>query len=67
MADRKRFPIVAWIIPLFMGLLTVYTMSQSPRFESYHTLDVVRLLASGACFGVALMGLILWLVRPRLS
>ena len=62
MADRKRPPAVMWIIALFFGLLGFYRVTQSPQFESYRTVDVVQLLASGAGFGVALVGLILWLV-----
>jgi hypothetical protein len=54
-----------WIIALFFGLLGFYRVAQSPHFESYRTMDVVQLLVSGAGFGVALVGLVLWLVRPR--
>ena len=42
-----------------------YRVTQSPQFESYRTLDVVQLLVSGACFGAALTGLIVMLLRPR--
>jgi hypothetical protein len=65
MADRKRPPVVVWIIPLFVGLLGLYRVMQSPQFESYRTVDVVQLLGSGACFGAALAGLIVMLLRPR--
>jgi hypothetical protein len=69
MADRKRHPIAVSIIPvfiaLFFGLLGFYRVTQSPQFASYRTLHVVQLVASGVCFGVALVGLVLWLVRPR--
>jgi len=63
-ADRKRPPVVVFIVTLFIGLLVFYSVTQSPQFESYRTVDVVRLVASGACIGVALVGVILWLVRP---
>ena len=65
MADRKRPPVVAWLIPLFIGLLGLYRVMQSPQFESYRTVDVVQLLGSGACIGAAMVGLIVWLLRPR--
>ena len=65
MADRKRPPAAMWFIALFFGLLGLFRVTQSPQFASYRTLDVVQLVASGAGFGVALVGLILWLVRPR--
>ena len=65
MADRKRPLVVAWIMPLLIGLLGFYRVAQSPHFESYRTVDVIQLVASGACFGAALAALIFWLVRPR--
>jgi hypothetical protein len=65
MVDRKRPPAGMWLIALFFGLLGFYRVTQSPQFASYRTLDVVQLVASGAGFGVAMVGLILWLVRPR--
>jgi hypothetical protein len=65
MADRKRPPVVIFIIPLLLGLIGLFNVTRSPRFESYLTVDVVQLLASGACFGAAITGLIVMLVRPR--
>ena len=65
MADRKRPPVVVWLIPLFIGLLGLSRVMQSPQSESYRTVDVVQLLGSGACIGAAMVGLIVWLLRPR--
>jgi hypothetical protein len=65
MAGRKRPPAAMWIMALFFGPLGFYRVAQSPDFASYRTLHIVQLLASGAGVGVALVGLILWLVRPR--
>jgi hypothetical protein len=65
MADRKRPPVVVFIIPLLIGLLGFYRVTQSPQFESYRTVDVIQLLASGACIGAALVGLVLMFLRPR--
>jgi hypothetical protein len=65
MADRRRPPAGLWVIVLFFGMLGFYRVTQSPHFESYRTIDVIQLLVSGAGFGVAMVGLILWLVRPR--
>jgi hypothetical protein len=65
MPNRKRPPVVVFIIPLFIGLLGFSRMTQSPQFESYRTLDVVQLIGSGACFGAALTGWIVMLLRPR--
>lgn len=65
MSNRKRPPVVVFIIPLVIGLIGFSRVTQSPQFESYRTLDVVQLVASGACFGAALTGLIVMLFRPR--
>jgi len=65
MPNRKRPPVVVLIIPLFIGLLGFYRVTQSPQFESYRTLDVIQLLVSGAGFGVALTFLMITLLRPR--
>lgn len=59
MVDRKRPPIVLFM--LMVGLAGFYRVTQSPSFELYRTVDVVKLLCSGACFGAALVGVILLL------
>jgi len=53
--------------PLFVGMIGLFSLMQKPRFAAIHTVDVVQLLASGACFGVALAGIIIALRRPRAS
>jgi hypothetical protein len=63
---RKRPPIVVFIIPLIIGLLGFSRVTENPQFESYRTVDVVQLLGSGFCFGVALTGsMFVLLLRPR--
>ncbi len=39
---------------LVVGLIGLSTLAARPRFQAYHTVDVLQLLASGMCFGVAL-------------
>jgi hypothetical protein len=39
-----------------MGLAIFVNMADSPRFATIETIDVVRLIASGMCFGAALYG-----------
>jgi hypothetical protein len=63
--ERKRPHAVAFMFLLFIALFNFHGVTQSPRFESYRTLDIVRLVLAGACFGVALVGLIVRLLRPR--
>ena len=59
MTDRKRGPVVVWIIPLMVALPGFYRVAQSPNFAAYRTVDVVQLLGSGACVGAALVGIVL--------
>ena len=65
MVDRKRPPIVSWIIPLLVGFAGFYRVTQSPSFEMYRAVDVVQLLGSGVCFGAAMVGVIFMLREPR--
>jgi len=57
-ADRKRGPVVVWIIPLMVGFAGFYRVAQSPNFAAYRAVDVVQLLGSGACVGAALVGIV---------
>jgi hypothetical protein len=43
-------------VPLFiatMGFAAFANIASSPHFATFHTIDVVRLIASGMCFGAA--------------
>ena len=61
MADWKRLPVVVFIIPAGR----IPKGDAEPQFELYRIVDVAQLVGSGACFGAALTGLIVMLVRPR--
>ena len=37
-----------------IGLFGLFSVMGRPQFATYHTVDVVQLLGSGVCFGVAL-------------
>ena len=55
-------------VPLFiaaMGFGAFSNMASSPRFSTFQTIDVVRLMASGMCFGAALAALLIFFVGPR--
>lgn len=58
---RKRRTIA---VPGIVGLIGFMTIARNPRFEAFHTVDVLQLLASGMCFGIALMAL-LGRLKPR--
>lgn len=69
MSDRRRF-VAGVFVPLFiafMGAAAFYNMASNPRFETFQAIDVVRLLAAGACFGAALTGLLLYFRGRRSS
>ncbi len=66
MIDRKRPPIVVWMIPLFVSLAGFYRFTQSPRFEMYRAVDIVQLLGCGVCFGAVMVRIIFMLQRPRI-
>lgn len=65
MSERKRPPVVIFLVPLVIGVIALGAVMQSPQFESYRTVHVIQLVGSGACFGAALAGLIATLSRPR--
>ncbi|MGB2593118.1 MAG: hypothetical protein WBG02_10995 [Candidatus Acidiferrum sp.] len=51
--------------PFLIGMIGLFNLMERPRFASIHTVDVVQLLASGACFGVAFAGVIATLRSER--
>lgn len=52
------------IMAAFFGLIAFSSVAGNPRFETIHTLDVIRLMTAGAGFGVALV-LIIWCFNSR--
>ena len=58
MEQTRRRRSAAIFVPAFVGLIGLLSLINRPRFQTYHTVDVVQLLASGMCFGVALAGLL---------
>jgi hypothetical protein len=39
---------------IMIGSIGFLNLTERPRFELFHTVDVVQLLATGMCYGVAL-------------
>jgi hypothetical protein len=52
---------------VFIGLVGFYNIARQPRFETFHTSDVLQLIATGICFGVALVALVNFFRGPRSS
>jgi drug/metabolite transporter (DMT)-like permease len=47
----RRSPAAFLILLGFFGILIV---TRNPRFASFHSVDVLQLVASGACFGIGI-------------
>jgi hypothetical protein len=54
-------------MPLIIGMIGLTTVLQRPRLASVATVDIVQLLGSGLCFGVALVALFALLRASRNS
>jgi hypothetical protein len=61
---RRRIIIGLIILPLLSGSAAFLNILGDPRFRDIRSLDVVRLIAIGACWGVAAAGLAL-LMRSK--
>ena len=59
---RKRGAVAA--VLLIVGLIGLLQASRNPRFAAFHTVDVLQLIGTGMCFGVALVAL-LGRLKPR--
>ena len=61
---RRRF--AAIFVPALVGLSALFTVISRPRFQTYQTVDVIELVASGLCFGVAFVGLV-WMLKGKVD
>lgn len=57
MTNRRRM-ISSIFVPIFVGLIGMFNVTRYPRFADIRSVDVVQLVASGMCFGVALVSII---------
>ena len=62
MRGARNRAFTAAIALLFVGLIGLVT---APSLDRVRTVDMVRLLASGACFGAALAAIYSYFRRPR--
>lgn len=56
---RRRIIVGLIFLPLFLGFAAFMNILGDPRFQDIRSVDVVRLIAIGACWGVAVAGLAL--------
>ena len=61
----RRGPLLAASLSGGLGLLFLAIGLNRPSIANMRTVDLVHLLGTGACLGVALMGVVLYLVVGR--
>ena len=60
----RRVQVAMAVFAACMGLVAFFSVAGNSRFETYHTLDVIRLMTAGAGFAVALVLLIQFFKFP---
>ena len=64
MAKQKRAPWAVVIVLIVAGSTGFLNLSGKERFKAFRTVDVVQLLATGMCYGVALARIVSLIRRP---
>jgi hypothetical protein len=55
--STRRQHVIRFSASMFIAVVALSVVMRSPRFEMFHTVDVVLLLFGGAAFGVGLANL----------
>jgi hypothetical protein len=63
---KSRGQVAPGVVLVTVGLIGLYNVTSKPRFETFHTVDVLQLIVTGMCFGVAL-GMLIMFFRGRHS
>jgi hypothetical protein len=58
MANRATSLTAAVFVPIVVGAIGLFNLMKRPGFQDFHNVDILQLLVSGMCFGVALTALI---------
>lgn len=61
----RRVSVGMAVFAMCIGLVSFSNVAGNPRFETYHTLDVIRLMTAGAGFAIAFVLLIQFFKSPR--
>lgn len=62
---NRRQVVSSVLVPVSVGLIGLYNVVSKPRFETFHVVDVVQLIATGMCFGAALGILVMFFLGRR--
>ena len=62
---RIRRRLAPFWVPLLLGLMSLANAVGRPRVAALHGSDIVQLIATGMCFGVALVTLIVFIRQQR--
>jgi hypothetical protein len=57
MARKKGALGVSVAVLIVVGSIGFLNLTQRPRFAVFHTVDILQLLATGMCYGIALAGI----------
>jgi hypothetical protein len=57
MSKRSKAIFSSIAVPVIVGSIGFINLTNRPRFQAFHTVDVIQLLATGMCYGVALAGI----------
>ena len=49
---------------IVIGSVGFFNLTERPRFQAFHTVDVLQLLATGMCYGLALAGIFSLFRKP---
>jgi hypothetical protein len=66
MMKRKSLT-AAVLVPVLVGSIGLIHLTYQPRFDTFRAVDVIQLLASGMCFGVALSAVFALLRGSRVT
>jgi hypothetical protein len=52
-------------VAVLIGSIGFIMLAQKPRFQNFHTVDVLQLTGTGACYGVAMTAIAAGVRRRR--
>ena len=67
MLRRGRSLGASVLVLIVIGSAGFFNLSERPRFQAFHTVDVLQLLATGMCYGVALAGILAFFRKPSVE